>query len=174
MLQSKFNLTPFHKSFGEWPEAALSDSINLVLKNVQLMSLSIGADVPNVCPVYFTLYDEMTLCFVLNLNSRHAKLLGKTDAASVAIYDSNQPWANPKVGIQMMGNCKQASIAESLKARSSYAERFPANIEDTTVKKMVNHSMDGFRFFLFTPTEIKILDEPRFGEETYIALTKVP
>lgn len=172
MLQSKFNLTPFHKSFGEWPEAALSDSVNLILQSVQLMSLSIGADVPNVCSVYFTLHDEMTLCFITNLNSRHAKLLGKTDAASVAIYDSSQPWANPKIGIQMIGNCKQASVAESLKVRLSYAERFPANIEDTTTKKMVTRTMDGLRFFLFTPTEIKILDEPRFGEETYITLVR--
>lgn len=174
MSQSKFNLTPFHKSFGEYPETALGDSINLILQSVQLMSLSIEADVPNVCPVYFALYDETSLCFVSNVNSKHAELLGKTVTASVAIYDSNQPWKNPRVGIQMMGNCKQASIAESIEARSRYAERFPANIEDTTVTKMVAHSLEGIRFFIFIPTEIKIIDEPRFGEETYAVLARKP
>ena len=174
MLQSKFNLTPFHKSFGGWPEAALSDSVNLTLQSVQLMSLSIGAAVPNICSVYFTLYDETSLCFVTNVNSKHAKLLGKTDAASVAIYNSNQLWANPKVGIQMTGNCKQASVAESIKARSRHAERFPAKTKDTTVTKMVADAMDGLRFFIFIPSEIKILDEPRFGEETYVTLVREP
>ena len=174
MLQSKFDLTPFRKSFGEWPETVLSDSVNLTLQSVQLMSLSTGTGAPNVCPVYFTLYDETSLCFVLNLNSMHAKLLGKTDAASVAIYDSSRPRTSPKIGIQMIGSCKQASVAESLKVRLSYAERFHANIEDAAVKKVVSRSMGGFRFFLFTPTEIKILDEPRFGEETYITLVREP
>ena len=174
MLQSKFNLTSFRKSFGEWPETALGDSVNLILKNVQMMSLSIGTGVPNVCPVYFTLYDETSLCFVSNVNSRHAKLLGKTGAASVAIYDSSQLWTNPRAGVQMTGNCKQASVAESLKARSRHAERFPANAGDTTVTEVVAHAMGGLRFFLFAPTEIKILDESRFGKETYIVLTREP
>jgi len=172
MLQSKFNLAPFRKSFGEWPETALGDSINLVLQNVQLMSLSTGAGVPNVCPVYFALYDETSLCFVSNVNSKHTKLLGKADAASVAIYNSSQPWASLRVGIQMTGNCKQTSIAESLKARERYAERFPPNAKDTTVSEVVAHAMEGNRFFLFTPTEIKILDEPRFGEEKHIVLVR--
>ena len=172
MLQSKFNLTPFHKSFGEWPEVALSDSINLALQNVPLMSLSVGAAVPNVCPVYFTLYDETSLCFVLNLNSMHAKLLGKTDAASVAIYDSSRPRTSPKIGIQMIGSCKQASVAESLKVRERYAQRFPENIKDTTVSEAVASAMAGLRFFIFIPNEIKILDEPRFGGETYISLVR--
>lgn len=172
MPQSKLNLTPFHKSFGEWPATSLSDSVNMVLQSVSLMSLSIGAGASNVCPVYFALYDETSLCFVTNVNSKHAKLLDKTDSASIAIYDSSQLWANPKVGIQMIGSCKQASIVETVKARTSYAERFPESIEDTTVTEMVALTLDGFRFFLFTPTEIKIFDEPRFGEETYIVLVK--
>lgn len=172
MPQSKFNLTSFRKSLGEWPEAVLGDSINRILQGVQLMSLSVGVDVPNVCPVHFTLYGGTSLCFVSNLNSRHAKLLGMTDAASVAIYDSSQLHTNPRVGIQMIGNCKQASIAESIKVRECYAKHFPASSEDTTVTKAVTRTMDGLRFFIFTPTEIKILDESRFGVEAYITLVK--
>ena len=74
----------------------------------------------------------------------------------------------------MTGNCKQASVAESIKARSRHAERFPAKTKDTTVTKMVADAMDGLRFFIFIPSEIKILDEPRFGEETYVTLVREP
>lgn len=170
MSPNKFDLASFHSSSGVWPFAALSESINLVLQSVPLMSLSIGAGEPNVCPVYFALYDDASLCFISNISSRHAKLLDKTEAASVAIYDSSQPWTNPKVGIQMIGICKQASIMEAIKARSRYAERFPDCSEDITTSEMVSLALDGFRFFLFAPTRIKIFDEPRFGEETYIEL----
>lgn len=172
MIQGKFNLASFRKSFGERSETALGDSINLILQEVQLMSLSVGNGETNVCPVYFSLYDDATLCFVLNLNSRHASLLGKTDAASVAIYNSNQPRTKPKAGIQMAGSCKQASIAESLKARERFAERFPENIDSKNVTEAVARAMAGLRFYLFVPNEIKILDESRFGEETYIDLVK--
>lgn len=172
MIQSKFNLTSFRKSSGGQPETVLGDSINLIVQEVQLMALSVGSGVSNVCPVYFALYDDTSFCFVLNLNSRHAKLLGGTDAASVAIYNSSQLRAKPKAGIQMTGSCKQASIAESIKARERFAERFPEDIENTTVTEAVARTMGGLRFFIFVPNEIKILDESRFGEETYIDLVR--
>lgn len=171
MPELKLDLSPYEKSFGEWKAADLSESVNSILQKVPLMALSIGAiGVPNVCPVYFALHDEAQLCFVTNVNSRHGKLIDKTDAASVAIYDSLQPWINPKAGIQMIGKCRRASIVETVHARSRYGNRFPESIEETTVAEMADAAMQGFRYFLYAPTEIKIFDEVRFGEETYIVL----
>jgi len=86
---------------------------------------------------------------------------------AIAIFSSNQTWNNPDRGLQLFGNCKQATGLQASKANKLYGKRF---VEYSAWKAGLtpdSFSRD-YRFYRFLTSELKVFDEEELGSGIFV------
>jgi len=93
------------------------------------------------------------------------------------VFDSHQEWGRPHLGLQLFGNGEPVASTMVEQARAVYAARFP-DYFDRVVRAeesggTAEAGVAGLRLYVFTPTRLKLLDEPVFGDGVFIAVEGV-
>ncbi|HEV3469876.1 MAG TPA: pyridoxamine 5'-phosphate oxidase family protein [Pyrinomonadaceae bacterium] len=110
---------------------------------------------------FFCFSDDLDFYFLSNPASVHCQNISRSPQAAVAIFDSRQLWGTPHRGLQLFGNSALAGGEGENEAHELYSIRFPAYAQ---FAERLSH----LRFYSFTPTSVKILDEEEFGEEVFV------
>jgi uncharacterized protein YhbP (UPF0306 family) len=153
------------------PSDKLVRPVLSILKRTTLWSMATVSS-KNECHIntaYFSYDADLNCYFVSDTATQHTQNLAHSPCAAVTVFDSRQPWDSYHTGLQLFGRSWRASAAESNVARNVHCARFPdyrKYIDSLSVKEV---KASPYRFYVFRPDQIKILDERAFGEEVFIS-----
>ena len=152
--------------------STLRTAVQAVLSSTQLCSVAtvIRPPHPHIHTAYFSWDSLFRLYFLSNPRSLHGQHLQRRRRAALTVFDTHQPWHADHFGLQLFGVCSVAKRSNSAAARS-YRRRFPDFsrwLSELTPKDRASLSS---RFYVFTPYTLTLLDEARFGEETFVSAT---
>jgi uncharacterized protein YhbP (UPF0306 family) len=153
-----------------FPSETLLASVMKVVGKTELWSMStVGSkNESHINTAYFSYSDHFDFYFVSDPSTKHIQNLRRSPDVAITIFNTHQPWDSYHSGLQLFGDCWSASVAESAKARVVHSARFPdyqKYIEGLTPKE---RKASPYRFYVFRPERIKILDEKAFGEEVFV------
>ncbi len=156
----------------EHSDEALNGSIQSILETNALMSVATIAEGnrSHIHTAYFCFNSQLELFSLTEPFRQHSSNVERNPSAAVAVYDSHQPWDEPKRGLQLFGECNLAHGTKLAEAFMLYAQRFSG------LKKWVQHADDILknviesRFYVITVNSVKIFDEPRFGSEVWVSV----
>lgn len=153
--------------------SALETSIRDILGANELCTLALigPTGLPHAATVYFCYTPDLRLYFVSDRNSIHGRALAKTASVALTVYDSRQPWSGDHKGLQLFGSASALNRATSVHAHSVHAARFKAYGDYVRALSPRELLRSPFRFFRVDVTQIKVFDEVRFGEETFITVS---
>jgi uncharacterized protein YhbP (UPF0306 family) len=120
---------------------------------------------------YFTYSPELKLYFLSHPNALHCQNVLRNSSMAIAIFPSNQTWGGSDRGLQLFGNCRQATGREAKQAEKLYSQRFAsytawkANLAAETASRE-------YCFYRFVTTHMKLFDEQEFGGGRFV-LAKV-
>jgi uncharacterized protein YhbP (UPF0306 family) len=145
-------------------------SIAKILKDTHLCSMATsGKDGScHINTAFFCFNEALSIFFVSDPATQHCKNLLGTSSMAMTVFDSHQPWGSSLRGLQLFGQCFQASDAEEKQASELYKKRFPLYAGYLVTLSPQERETLSFRFFAFRPDAVKILDEDEFGEETFV------
>jgi uncharacterized protein YhbP (UPF0306 family) len=157
----------------DYDGSKLQTSIVEIINSVPLWSMSTvnGDQTAHINTAYFCFDDDFKFYCLTSPSTRHSENVHRNDSAAVSIFDTDQPWGeNPLRGLQIFGTCKLASGLNEEAALREYGHRFPTYL--TWVNSLTKGEKDDLesKFYCFTPTSLKLLDEKRFGEENFISV----
>jgi len=155
--------------------AALMRSVRRILKEAELWSMATFGPrrTPHVNTAYYSLGDGFDFYFVSDVTTRHIRNLVLSPRVAVAIYNSHQAWDSYHRGMQCFGRCWRANSSESLLAEQAYSARFPAYAKYQKTLTVSDRESSPYRFHLFRPFTLKLLDEAKFGEEVFVPVRVV-
>jgi hypothetical protein len=90
---------------------------------------------------------------------------------AMTVFDSHQQWGESHAGLQLFGSGGKVVPDHFEQAQASYAARFAGyfdlvlRVEDASAAPT---GAAALQLYCFVPTRVKLLDEPTFGDETYI------
>ncbi len=111
--------------------------------------------------------DGGEIFFLSDKRSMHCRNIEKRPRIAIAVFDSHQNWDADKAGMQIYGEAYECDDTSSISAQKLYAKRFPKYA--SYVKSQKGKSDPHYKFFVVHIHRFTILDEKRFGEETYIS-----
>ncbi len=154
----------------EYPSDRLSKSVFSILEAVKLCSIAtVGPDNEgHINAAYFCYTDGLDIYFVSDPATKHCKNIAQSSKIALAVFDTNQPWGEPIRGLQLFGGCHLAGTMESAKALKAHAARFHAYEEYIKALNPLERDKSPYKFYVFRPASVKVLDEPEFGEETFV------
>lgn len=152
--------------------SALKASILDILEANELCTLAaIGpGGLPHAATVYFCYTPELKLYFVSNRNSIHGRALAKTASVALTVFNSRQPWDGDHKGLQIFGYGSILNRARAVHALAIHAARFKAYGDYVRALSPGQVLRSPFRFFCVEVTQVKVFDETRFGEETFVTV----
>jgi uncharacterized protein YhbP (UPF0306 family) len=156
-----------------YPCEVLHESVFSILNAVELCSIA-TSNRDSSCHIntaYYCFTKALELYFVSDPNTIHCTNLAHNPNIAIAICDSHQHWGEPLRGLQLFGSCHVATIAESAKALFTHAARFHAFGDYMSALSPIERENSSYRFYVFVTSSVKIFDEPRFGEETFVTAT---
>ena len=145
-------------------------SVLRILGRNKLWSMATGrASQSHINTAYFCYGDAFDFYFVSDSTARHIQNIRRSPGCAVAVFDSRQPWNADHSGLQLFGTCRQAIADETAIGLALYSKRFPAYAKylNTQSAKAIQEST--YRFYVFRPRRLKLLDESRFGEEVFVS-----
>ncbi len=118
---------------------------------------------------FFAFDGEFNFYILTEPDTDHGKNIEENSSISLSIYDSRQEWSDDKRGLQVFGEAEKLEDEEKVsQAFKTYTERFPGLKEQVSEPEEMEY-IDS-EFYVVRPYRIKIFDEPRFGEETWLNL----
>lgn len=120
---------------------------------------------------YFAYSKRPELFFCSYPESVHCQNLAENPSMAMTVYSSDQEWGKPKdQGLQFFGACFEAAGASRQEAEKIYGSRFKGYWK---WKLQLEKQMGAFplKFYRFTHNEVKIFDEPSFGEAVWVRVT---
>lgn len=156
-----------------YPSEVLHESVFSILNAVELCSIatSNGDSRCHINTAYYCFTKALEFYFVSDPNTIHCTNIAHNANIAMAICDSHQPWGEPLRGLQLFGSCHPGTIAESAKALLTHAARFHAFGDYMSALSPIEREGSSYRFYVFMPSSVKIFDEARFGEETFVTAT---
>ncbi len=152
--------------------SAVLRSVVKTLKSNHLWSMATSAGRRgHVNTAYYCHSDDLLFYFVSERTSAHVTNFFKVPNVAVAIFDSRQPWDSYHRGLQLFGTCREARGALSRAAFAAYAKRFPDYAKYIKTLSAAERRKSSYRFYEFSPTALKVLDERVFGEEVFVSAT---
>ena len=153
----------------------LTRSLISILESTPLCSMAtVNSDgTSHINTAYFAFDPDWNIYFLTSPKSRHSQNLTRNNSLALTIFDTHQPWGkSPLMGVQIfgMGWLISSDDVENL-AKKCYELRFPRYkkwIKSLTLTEIADLES---RFYLFRPTTIKLFDETKFGEETFLEIT---
>ena len=154
----------------DYPDERLHKSVFAILETVTLCSIATnGPDgAAHINAAYFCYTDGMEFYFVSDPGTKHGQNIALQPDIAVAVFDTNQSWGDALRGLQLFGECHIASAMQSATALRTHAGRFHAYGEYIKALNPFERDSSPHKFYVFRPASLKILDEPEFGEETFV------
>lgn len=122
----------------------------------------------HISTAYFSYNDSFDFFFVSDPATNHAQNLKRWPRVAVTIFDTHQAWDSYHRGLQLFGMCRRASSRESIRAYAVHSVRFPEYQKYIEALSPKERRASPYRFYLFRPERLKILDESVFGEEVFV------
>ena len=156
-----------------YSNTAIRSSVESALGSSLLCSMAtiVGAHRPHLHTAYFSWNASLHLFFISHPRSTHGQHLARPRRAAVTVFDTRQPWARDHFGLQLFGRCSLAHGKDVDAAQRAYRRRFPELHHWLNTLKPAERAAFPSRFYVFTPNTLKLLDEARFGEETFVLAT---
>lgn len=156
----------------EFSDQVLNKSISSILKSNLLCSMAtIKQDGKNsqswINTAYFCFNPKMDLYFLSPPHTMHSQNVTANKSIAVAIYDSHQVEGG-KQGLQIFGECERAQTTTLIDGYVQYAKRYP------DLKGVIKGPEDfakniiESKLFIIRPNQVKIFDEPTFGNEVWV------
>ena len=146
----------------------LKESVEDIVNQTKLLSMataSLASCEPWINTVYFA-YDEFLKFYIVTYeNSRHMKNLNDNNQISLAVFDTNQN-GQMKQGLQLSGMCKRVVESEQENALSIWSTRVLGG--DKADDLLADYNTWDSKLYEIKIDYIKIFDELRFGQETWI------
>ena len=148
----------------DYPSERLYNSVARLLADNKLCSIATQREngEVHINTAFFAFGDDLDLYFLSNPASVHCQNLIRSRQVAIAVFDSHQVWGTAHRGLQLFGICTLAADIEEKIARELYSSRFPPYVE---LRDRLSH----LRFYSFTTTAVKVLDEDEFGEEVIVS-----
>lgn len=149
---------------------ALIESVAQIVTRTELWSMATisSTNESHISTAYFSFGRSFDFFFVSDRASAHVQNLTHSPQVAVTIFDSHQPWDSYHSGLQLFGKSWLASPAEVEVAQQIYNARFPDYQKYIQSLTASQRKASPYRFYVFRPETIKILDENRFGEEVFV------
>jgi hypothetical protein len=116
---------------------------------------------------FFFVGRDFRLGFLSFTTARHIRNLSESRRAAVSVARSTQVWGRPIKGLQLFGDVREVDETHRQEFLTAYAARFPAS-RDYCHDLLQSPTRASARPYYFTIRSLKLIDEPRFGEETYV------
>jgi len=155
------------------PEVSLVEaetSILGLLDRNRLMSLS-TRDEDGVWSntAFYSFNSKSRLWLVTETGSRHAQNILKDNRVAVTIFSTEQSFGPGALqGLQIQATCRRLISDNISEGYTSYTSRFPRITQWYPTPSSLFEEEGDSGIYQIDPNFIKILDEPRFGEEVYI------
>ena len=151
---------------GEEP-AKLKQSVEEILAQTKLLSMATASKhaEPWINTAYFGYDDSLTLYIITYPDSKHIKNLDENNQIALNIFDSRQDGAK-KQGLQLAGMYSAVSTAEQDHALRVWGARVMG--EDKVEQFIKDFEAWTTRPYKITVDYVKIFDEVRFGEESWV------
>ena len=148
----------------------LQQSTFRILESVELCSIAtVGSDGEgHINAAYFCYTDGLDIYFVSDPSTTHCKNIERSPRVAIAVFDTHLPWGEPIRGLQLFGHCHLATTVESAHALATHAARFHAYGDYIKALSPFEKESSPYRFYVFQALTLKVVDEPEFGEETFI------
>lgn len=155
-----------------YPNDRLASCIADILDKERLCSMATVSPMgeSHIHTAYFCVSDVLEIYFSSNPSTDHGQYLKRFPNAAMAVFDSAQPWDEYHRGLQLFGECRLVSNEMSSIAFDLYKDRFPDYGEYVNSLTVEERNSSPYRFYMFIPTKIKILDEQEFGEENFVVV----
>src|ERR1700683_361185 len=98
--------------------------------------------------------------------TEHAANIERNRDVAVAVHAPDQRWADPKAGLQLFGQARRVDEATDVAPRDTYLARFPELSIGLARWPTLNGT--GSHFYEVAVQRVKIVDEARFGGNTWI------
>jgi uncharacterized protein YhbP (UPF0306 family) len=155
-----------------YPHLRLALSVRGMLASVHLCSIATRGDGGvHINTAFFAWREDLVLYFLSRPSTQHAANLLRTPAMAWTVFDSRQVWGEPHRGLQMFGTGSRVSEAERREAERVYGARFPGYLRLRASAVAADApGFDALQLYRFTPSSLKLLDEPEFGHEVFITV----
>lgn len=156
-----------------YPSFRLVAAVTRILAENTLCSMGTRSEagVLDINAAFFAFSPELELYFLSNPATAHCRNIAHVGQMAVAVFDSRQQWGAPHAGLQLYGGGGPIRSEEVARVQALYAARFSRYFDFVLRAGEAPNGESAFaalRFYRFTPTRMKILDEEEFGDEVYI------
>jgi len=160
-----------HFDHPQYLDTVLGESITGLLDDCTEFALATtNGDKAHISIAHFAYNRVLDLYILTPPYSQHIKNLDINPSVALAIWDAKKRFGEEKREIIAFGACERVQKLDMANALRQYSQRFRGLLE------IVKHPMDfakgatDSRLFVVKVSEIRLLDEQRFGKEKYIYL----
>jgi general stress protein 26 len=134
-----------------------------VLQSTAYLALGTeGKDGPWVAPVLYAYNERLEIYFVSQLGSRHMRDVIDNPEVAIAIYDTDQPAAGDKLGIQLSGTTEIVPDEAVKEAFEIYFHGVDPQMDSSPDNFLGDSS---WRMVKVVPGEVFLVHTGKFGEE---------
>src|SRR4029453_1215514 len=162
-----------------YASAQLLTSVERILSSTALCSMATTSQAGRVDinTAFFAVGSDLLLYFLSHPKAAHSRNLTHVPAMAMTVFDSHQEWGRPHLGLQLFGNGEPVASTMVEQARAVYAARF-TDFFDRVVRAeesggTAEAGVADLQLYVFTPTRLKLLDEPVFGDGVFIPVEVV-
>ena len=147
----------------------LVESVEGILGQTKLLAMatvdSASTPSPWINTAAFASDDQLHLYIVTYPTSKHSQNLETNSRVAVAVYDSQQT-DKLKQGLQLVGQCQRLTGTEADVGLKAWGERVDG--PDRLTKLIADFPSWSTKVYAISVNWVKIFDEKRFGEETWV------
>ena len=149
--------------------SAVVRSIHSIIDDTPLMAMGTASrrNIPHINNAFFFLDNDFRLGFLSFRSARHIRNVVTSPKAAVSIASSNHTWGQPLKGVQLFGSIYEVDSAAKTDFFGRYIARFSKAKAYCDIL-LVSTRSNTAKPFYFEMRRFKLIDEPHFGEETYI------
>lgn len=157
----------------EYADKELNESLFDILNNNKLLSMATIS--PNgesyINTAYYAFDEKLRLYIITDPKSNHSSNLIKNSSIATSVFDSHLKfWKDKLQGVQLFGKGYKTPISQLPKGTACFIKRFPLFKEIVKNPKDFMKKAVAVKLYTLEIKKIKLFDEARFGEETFIEL----
>lgn len=135
------------------------------LQTQKLMSITSVGEHPWPAIVYFIANEDLELYFLSHPDDLHCQQIKNNPQVACAIYDSTQPNAAIKVGLQYYGEAEVVNVLEKVKWMIGLWNKIIAGEKGTKFNPTDLLAAGKSRIYRIKPKKIKFFNQELFPEE---------
>ncbi len=165
----KFNHT-------QYPDEIINRSISEILSANTLLSMAnirkTDEDFESwIFTAFYAFNSSLDLYILTPPDTQHVQNLSYSKSVAVAIFDSHQKPTKLKRGLQMFGECGRADGLRLVEGYRLYGARFVWLPDLIKQPQDFAKGIIQSKLYVIHPKEVKIFDEPTFGEENWVTVS---